>query len=415
MALIADRVHEETQSIDARTSLLTNALKHFTSSYLANTDIHSVASDYDSETRKVILASYFKAIAVLESRKVENIPRGPTSALFTAASKKEASVYALFGGQGTNEVYFDELQSLYDIYRPYVHEFIAKTTSDILLPLSAEEADNHYPLGLDVASWLSGAVERPSVAYLASIPVSFPLIGLTQLIQYLIACRVMNFTPAEMRERISGATGHSQGIVSAVVISASSTFESFFENSCKALKWLFYSGLRGQQAFPVVSLEPSLVSDAVENGEGIPSPMLSVTGLSLKDLEPHIKKTNTHLPVNSQLHISLHNGPKAHVVTGPSRALYGLVTNLRKIRAPSGTDQSKVPYSQRKAAFSVRFLVVAVPYHNSDYLSGVTDTLLAEDLDDEELWKPSDLHIPVFNTEDGKSSLRLLIFQSTLR
>jgi fatty acid synthase subunit beta len=129
--------------------------------------------------------------------------------------------------------------------------------------------------------------------------------------------------------------------------------------------------------------------------------MLSITGLSLKELEPHIKKTNSFLDARSQLHISLHNGPRAFVVTGPSRALYGLVTNLRKIRATSGTDQSKIPFSQRKPVFSVRFLVVGVPYHNSDYLGKVTEDLIAQDLEGEELWQAQDIKIPVYNTEDG--------------
>jgi fatty acid synthase subunit alpha, fungi type len=47
----------------------------------------------------------------------------------------------------------------------------------------------------------------------------------------------------------------------------------------------------------------------------------------------------------------------------------------------------------------VRFLVVGVPYH-SDYLTGVTEAVM-QDLDCVELWKPEDLGISVFNTEDG--------------
>jgi fatty acid synthase subunit beta len=222
---------------------------------------------------------------------------------------------------------------------------------------------------------------------------------LTQLVQYLVVCRVTNFTPGQVRDRIAGATGHSQGIVSAIVLSASETFDNLTVNSRKALRWLFYCGLRGQQAFPPVAVEPSLVQDTLDGGEGVPSPMLSVTGLALKELNGHIKKTNAHLPSNSKLSISLNNGPRAFVVTGPARALHGLVTNLRKVRAPSGADQSKVPFSQRKPVFSVRFLVVGVPYH-SDYLHNVTDTVVNEDLQ-EELWEPSDLKIPVFNTETG--------------
>ena len=377
-------------------------LKYFTSTYLTTKDIHSLTSTFDTDTRKTVLSAYFLSIAALKAQDIDaSIPKQPGSALLTAALSNKASVFALFGGQGTNEVYFDELQNLYEIYNPFVAPFVQMLTENVLVPLVAEEdASTCYGFGLDVASWLSGAAARPAVSYLASVPVSFPLIGLTQLVQYMVVCHVANLTPGELRSRISGATGHSQGIVSAVVIAASGSFEEFAENSRKAVKWLFYSGLRGQQAFPVTSVDPSIVQDAVAGGEGTPSPMLSVAGLTLKELQPHVSQTNQHLPTTSQLHVSLHNGPKTFVVTGPSKALFGLVTSLRKIRAQSGLDQSKTPFSQRKPVFSIRFLLVGVPYH-SDYLDGAADTVVEEDLEDGELWEAKDLKIPVYNTEDG--------------
>ena len=146
-----------------------------------------------------------------------------------------------------------------------------------------------------------------------------------------------------------------QGILISVAIATSATFEEFVDNSRKALKWLFYSGLRGQQAFPVTSIEPSIVQDALEGGKGTPNPMLSITGLSLKELKPHIAKTNKHLPSISQLFVSLNNGPKVFVITGPSKALFRLITSLRKIKAPNGLNQSKVPFSQRKPVFPSGF------------------------------------------------------------
>ncbi|KAF8896473.1 fatty acid synthetase alpha subunit [Infundibulicybe gibba] len=406
LGLVASKVLEDEQSIKARTSLLLNAFTHFTSSYLSTTDVHTLTSAYDTEVRKTVLTSYYRALAALEEQEVEDIPTGPESALLSAAADGDATIFALFGGQGTNEVYFDELQSLYDIYKPYVAPLITTVTRDVLIPLASEQNTTpYYNFGLDVVSWLSGASPRPPTAYLASIPISFPLIGLTQLVQYLVVCRVTGNDPEDLRELMAGATGHSQGLVSAVAIASSSTFEDYTENTSKALRWLFFSGLRGQQAFPVVALEPGIVQDSVEGGEGAPSPMLSVTGLSLAELEPHIKQTNDHLAENAQLQISLYNGPRAHVVTGPARSLYGLVTSLRKVRAPSGADQSKIPFSQRKPVFSVRFLVVGVPYH-SQYINGVADQVIANDLK-EELWEPTDLKIPVYNTEDG-SDLREL-------
>jgi fatty acid synthase subunit beta len=128
--------------------------------------------------------------------------------------------------------------------------------------------------------------------------------------------------------------------------------------------------------------------------------MLSITNISLALLEPHVAATNKHLPANAQIAVSLFNGPRSFVVTGPPRSLCGLVTNLRKVRASSGLDQSKVPFSQRKPAFGMRFLVVNAPYHSA-YLKGATEKLCEEDLEGEELWTTQELGIPVFNTEDG--------------
>lgn len=399
LAFVADNLSTDDRLAEARTEVLLFAIQAFTDAYLTTKDVHSLTTSFDVDVRKTVLSSYFRALAVLEERQVSGIPRCPPSALLSASDEGSISAYALFGGQGTNEVYFDELQNLYDIYKPYVTPFITMLTINILQPLAIASASPYYAYGLEVLSWLSGALPRPPTDYFASVPVSFPLIGLTQLTQYLVACRVLNVTPGELRSRLQGATGHSQGIVSAVCIAASDSQESFFENAGKALRWLFFCGLRGQEAFPVLAVEPGIVSDLIEGGEGNPSPMLSVSGLPLKELEPHIAKTNNYLPENSKLYVSLHNGPKTFVITGPPKSLYGLVASLRKVRAAPGLDQSKIPFSQRKPVFSARFLVVGVPYH-SDYLNGVTDKVM-KDLN-EELWRPEDISIPVFNTEDGE-------------
>jgi fatty acid synthase subunit alpha, fungi type len=409
---VAASIDADKQSTRARTAVLLNALKHFTSTYLTTKDVHSLAAKYDTEVRKSVISGYYAAVAALQEKEVQDIPTSPESALFKAAKNGDASIYALFGGQGVNEVYFDELQYLYDTYKPFVSSYLTTLSEQVLKPLADENEDTlFYTHGLDIISWLSGASPVPPVSYFASGPVSAPLIGVTQLTQYLVTARVANVTPGELRSHFAGVTGHSQGITSAVVVAASATFEDFTKNSIKATRWQFFSGMRAQSAFPVVSLEPSIVADCVEGGEGTPSPMLSVVGLSLAQLEPHIKKTNEHLAANSQLNVSLHNGPQAFVVTGPPRALFGLVTSLRKIRAPSGADQSKVQFSQRKPVFSVRYLPVSIPYH-SEYLADAPEEMIDEDLEREELWKVEELAIPVYSTADGKNSLRSIYLDS---
>ncbi|KAN0105736.1 hypothetical protein V8E52_010748 [Russula decolorans] len=59
---------------------------------------------------------------------------------------------------------------------------------------------------------------------------------------WFITCRVVRvFLWA------SGASGHSQGLVTAVAVFSSKDDASFLENVQKALKWLFFTGMWGQQ------------------------------------------------------------------------------------------------------------------------------------------------------------------------
>ena len=112
LSFVAGKLDECAQSDAARTSILLKSVKYFTSTYLTSQDVHVIAASFDTEVRKTVLASYFQALAALEAKNVSDIPRAPASALLSAATRGDASIYALFGGQGTNEVYFDELQNL---------------------------------------------------------------------------------------------------------------------------------------------------------------------------------------------------------------------------------------------------------------------------------------------------------------
>jgi fatty acid synthase subunit alpha len=61
---------------------------------------------------------FFHHFLALTALKVADISCGPVPALLSAAAKGEASIFALFGRQGNNKVYFNELQSIYNIYKP---------------------------------------------------------------------------------------------------------------------------------------------------------------------------------------------------------------------------------------------------------------------------------------------------------
>ena len=370
-------------------------LNDFERAFLQGNDIHALAVSLPGIAQKklVVVQSYYAA------RASANRPLRPhPSALFRAAEDEEAGLYAIFGGQGNIEEYFDELREVYTTYPSFVEKLV-EDSAGLLQSLSRDpRAEKLYSKGLDVMRWLHDKDTQPDTEYLVSAPVSLPLIGLVQLAHYAVICEAMGQTPGDIRQKFLGTTGHSQGIVTAAAIAAADSWESFEKVAKKALTMLFWIGSRSQQAYPRTSLAPSILQDSIDNGEGSPTPMLSVRDLSRSALQEHVDTTNHHLPRDRHIAISLSNSARNFVVTGPPISLYGLNLRLRKVKAPTGLDQTRVPFTDRKSRFVNRFLPITSPFH-STYLTEAYKHVI-EDLKDIDI-SVRDLKIPVFNTATG--------------
>ena len=370
-------------------------LNDFERVFLQGNDVHALATSLPGIAQKklVVVQSYYAA------RASANRPlRSHPSALFRAAEDEEAGLYAIFGGQGNIEEYFDELREVYTTYPSFVEQLV-ENSAELLRSLSRDpRAEKLYPKGLDVMRWLHDKDTQPDTDYLVSAPVSLPLIGLVQLAHYAVTCKAVGQTPGDIRQKLLGTTGHSQGIITAAAIAAADSWESYEIVAKKALTMLFWIGSRSQQAYPRTSLAPSILQDSIDNGEGNPTPMLSVRDLSRSALQEHIDTTNHHLPQDRHIAISLSNSARNFVVTGPPISLYGLNLRLRKVKAPTGLDQTRIPFTERKSRFVNRFLPITSPFH-SIYLAEAYKHIL-EDLKDIQL-TVKDLAIPVFNTATG--------------
>ncbi|GJN90263.1 hypothetical protein Rhopal_003264-T1 [Rhodotorula paludigena] len=409
-----------TATSPATAAVLLAAYNYFSSSYLQGTDVHSLGASLPAPVRSLVISSFFLAKSKLEVEGLAKVlPKQSLSDLLRKAATGQAETYALFGGQGMNEVYFDELQSLYDLYSPLLSTFLARASEHLVALAAAESSTLLYDHSLDALSWLQNPSTRPEVPYLATCAVSLPLIGLTQLAQYIVYGKGSSLGPAELGAKFAGATGHSQGVVSALVIArdyppakddGSDAWEPFYEQALRGLTVLFQIGLQGTLAFPPLAISPALQASSVENGEGVPTAMLAVTGLELKSLEKKIAEVNGHVKDEGRdetVSISLFNGPKAFVVTGNPKDLVGLADGLRKNRAPAGKDQSKTPHSKRLPVFSMRFLPINVPYH-SHLLRGATEKALGAIAErDGSFWQPASLQFAVYNTEDGSDMRQL--------
>ncbi|KAJ2229684.1 fatty acid synthase alpha subunit Lsd1, partial [Coemansia sp. RSA 475] len=266
------------------------------------------------------------------------------------------------------------------------------------------QAQTVCPKGLDIMSWLASPDARPDLHYLLSVPISLPIVGFTQLLHVLVLCKATRRSPGELAELFTGATGHSQGIITSVVFASMTDIDSFYSLSEKALGMLFAIGMHAQLARPPTTTNPAILEDSLENAEGTPGPMLSVSRLRQSDVEKHIEATNRHLPADRQIALSLINGPRSFVVTGPAQSLYGLNLSLRKLKAPAGLDQNRVPFSQRKLQFSTRFLPITAPFH-SEYLAAAPELAMQDIEANGWILDAAQLRIPVLSGDDG-SDLR---------
>ncbi|ODQ82934.1 hypothetical protein BABINDRAFT_78539 [Babjeviella inositovora NRRL Y-12698] len=381
-------------------------LQEFEARFLNGQDIHNLAAklladeQYPTSLAKVksVIKNYVSAIvnSNTAAAKVE-------TALFSAATKGDATIVALFGGQGNTEDYFEELRELNQTYGDLTSDIIAMAADKLQSLVRATEGSHKiYTQGIDIKNWLAQPEQTPDQSYLLSIPVSCPVICLIQLVHYAVTARVLGLTPGDLRSYLSGATGHSQGVVTAVAIASSDSWESYFENASKAISLFFYIGLRSIQAHPHTSLPPSMVQDSLENGEGKPSHMLSIRDLSRDQVSTFIAETNKHLPEDKRVSISLVNGARNFVLSGYPQSLYGLNVNLRKHKAPAGLEQARVPFSERKMKFTNRFLPITSPFHC--HLLAPAYPVIIADIEGASLeFEASKLAIPVYDTFDGSN------------
>ncbi|KAI1394207.1 beta subunit of fatty acid synthase [Hypoxylon trugodes] len=396
MGFVAHEVEEgEDDSQGSYEEVLKLVLNEFERMFLRGNDVHTLAKNLPGILAKqiTVVRCYYAARSV-----ANRAIRPHESALLRAADEGNAGIYSIFGGQGNIVEYFDELREVYETYPSFVGELVA-ASADLLHNLALDpRADKLYAKGLDVMEWLRSPDSTPDPQYLISAPVSLPLIGLVQLCHYQVLGKGLGVHPGILRDRIRGATGHSQGVIVAAATAAADSWESYEKLAKDALTMLFWIGARSQQVFPRTSLTPVMLQDSIDNGEGDPTPMLSIRDLPQSEVQKHINATNQYLPEDRHIAISLVNSPRNMVVTGPPISLYGLNLQLRKVKAPTGLDQTRIPHTQRKVRFVNRFLPITAPFH-SKYLADATK-LIDEDLKDIEIDSAS-LGIAVFNTCTG--------------
>lgn len=373
LGFTVNRLDRSRGSTDDLRHLLTIGLETFDRDILQQREIHGVVYglDVSHEIQSLILAAYVRARHVLGRSDGPVTP----SALLAAAQKRKARLYAVFGGQGNDEKYFEELRALWCTYRPLVEELILSASSMLQREALEDDISRFYHSGMDIVAWLENPGRTPSSDYLIGAPISMPIIGLLQLAWYRVVGRVAGATPAQLQTSLAGTTGHSQGIIPATVISIAETWSQFDELALDALRLLLAIGTSSQDQFAVAQLPPTIVADAEAHGEGFPGPMLSVAECPIAQLRTYVAAVNEYLPPDALIEVALVNGPSHAVLAGPPLSLHGFNVWLRAVKAPSKGAQGRIPFSQRKPEINNRFLPITSPFHSS-YLTDVAPIVL---------------------------------------
>jgi fatty acid synthase subunit beta len=375
-------------------TILSAALHAFESEFLQDdTDIHTlVAEQAEGLERHRWLGVYYRCVEASDGRSSHQ----PRSAILQHAKANRFQLLAVFGGQGeSSRTCVKEFQELYIAYKPMLRRLIG-VIGPCLYDLSTKREFSSYYKGrrLDLEAWISDPTVAPEVEFISSAPVSVPFIGALSIARYCVACRVMGLSPGELRSVLHAATGHSQGILAAIAISVSDSWDTLYQYAHRIVEVLFRLGWECHDAAPCGTV-PSNLAEAAEANE--PSYMLSIRGIPKGKVVQYLDDANKGLPKDKRLYLSLVNAQDHFVTAGPVESLLHLENYLANL---SGTDhdQTRIPFGSRKPCIQRHFLPASTPFH-TPYLTKAAEKIKAH-FADCPIYSEQ-LMIPVYHTETG--------------
>lgn len=313
--------------------------------------------------------------------------------LFELASEGRAGFFLTFGGQSAG--YVDELRAL--LRRAPAVRPLIETAARVLAEESRHPeivAAALYPEGADLMKWLADAKTAPSAADFAGAALSQPLIFVTQMAHYFHLTEY-GCDAETLLAHARGASGHSQGIMAAVLAGLGADKNRFLETFAAMTRWFVWQALRMQQSFPRTDVPQALLQECERGGFGTPSPMAVVAGLKKEELSADIASVNAALPAGRHVFLSLSNGFKKLVVSGSPE---GLVL-LRRRLGRKEESARKRPETRLNVRFE--FLAVTSAYHTPHMSEGLER--FRSDLGRVGLnVSAGDLKIPVHAPDDGR-------------
>ncbi len=311
-------------------------------------------------------------------------------AIMKLAQEKKVGIVLSFAGNAND--YFSELKELWEKY-PIVQRFLEKSERVLESETETRQAlkCGYLRQGMSFLTWLQDEEKKPDSAYLSSSAVSQPLTFLTQMSRYF-SLSSHGFAIDNPTSWVKSLVGHSQGIMSALLISLGLSEEELLEKAADTSAYLLWQGIRCQESVGILSCSRDIAKKAEEETGGAPSPMAVIGGFTAQEIE-QLKTQYIQTQGACSWELSLHNGPLKKVISGFPQELESFRYFLEK----RFSDKNSLP----RQDFTFNYLPASAPFHSS--LMNKAAPRLLEDLKRIN-WSVSrsELRLPVFSTETGE-------------
>ena len=224
----------------------------------------------------------------------------------------DARVSLTFAGQGIG--YLEEIVNLHaENARAATLIEAASETLNEMVQESEFVWSGLYSRGFDLLGWIQDEAARPDNRYLSSAPISMPLIFAAQVARF-VALHERGLNQAFTAGTVASSTGHSQGIMAAVLVAESSHGIVETDRFVEHVRFLMWQGLHMANSHRMgVPAERPLNPDSTA--------MAAVGRLDIDTLLSVVERVNKALPSEAHVTVSLRNTRTRNVASGPPRTL----------------------------------------------------------------------------------------------
>jgi len=210
-------------------------------------------------------------------------------------------------------------------------------------------AEGFYPDGVDLVRWLDDE-DAASRVDLATSTVSQPCIALAQILRWE-ALRREGLDALIERGRV-WFTGHSQGLVTAMVVASSPGGVVSDERIADLVRWMAWQGVTMDGTWREVDPSPDLPT------------MVSIAGVEHQRLDALVADFLRRRPT-AQVGIALHNTPTRHVLAGAGRDLDAFVRYVEQVAAREAAARKARRFAGRPLAPIFEPLPTSAPFHTA--------------------------------------------------